>query len=99
MFGNTEIGVCRRLFSCPAGAFFSHSTASVSVAHFLHRHRSPQRSAPPSAERETTPERRRHKKNEIFLDVVEKLNLLVSATGNVLRSEILGSAREETKGG
>ena len=31
-----------------------------------------------------------HKKNEIFLDVIEKLNILVSANGNVLRSEILG---------
>eukprot|EP00922_Rhytidocystis_sp_ex-Travisia-forbesii_P055276 GHVS01081864.1.p1 GENE.GHVS01081864.1~~GHVS01081864.1.p1 ORF type:complete len:511 (+),score=100.99 GHVS01081864.1:230-1534(+) len=35
----------------------------------------------------------RHKKNEIFLDVVEKLNLLVSSNGNVLRSEILGSLK------
>lgn len=35
----------------------------------------------------------KYKKNEIFLDVVEKLNLLVSATGNVLRSEILGSLK------
>lgn len=34
-----------------------------------------------------------HKKNEVFLDVVEKLNLLVSAQGNVLRSEILGSVQ------
>jgi AP-1 complex subunit mu len=34
-----------------------------------------------------------HKKNEIFLDVVEKLNLLVSATGNVLRSEIIGALK------
>jgi len=34
-----------------------------------------------------------HKKNEIFLDVVEKLNLLVSANGSVLRSEILGSLK------
>ena len=34
-----------------------------------------------------------HKKNEIFLDVVEKLNLLVSAQGNVLRSEILGALK------
>lgn len=33
----------------------------------------------------------KHRKNEIFLDVVEKLNLLVSANGTVLRSEILGS--------
>jgi len=32
----------------------------------------------------------KHKKNEIFLDVVEKLNLLVSSNGTVLRSEILG---------
>ena len=29
-----------------------------------------------------------HKKNEIFLDVVEKLNLLVAANGTVLHSEI-----------
>ena len=36
------------------------------------------------------PEGIKHKKNEIFLDVVEKLNLLVSASGTVLRSEILG---------
>lgn len=34
-----------------------------------------------------------HKKNEIFLDVVEKLNLLVSVNGTVLRSEILGSLK------
>jgi len=32
----------------------------------------------------------KHKKNEIFLDVIEKLNLLVSANGTVLHSEILG---------
>eukprot|EP00823_Brevimastigomonas_motovehiculus_P001328 TRINITY_DN11851_c0_g1_i1.p1 TRINITY_DN11851_c0_g1~~TRINITY_DN11851_c0_g1_i1.p1 ORF type:complete len:424 (+),score=70.72 TRINITY_DN11851_c0_g1_i1:50-1321(+) len=31
-----------------------------------------------------------HKKNEIYLDVIEKLNLLVSSNGTVLRSEILG---------
>jgi len=35
----------------------------------------------------------KHKKNEIFLDVIEKLNILVSANGNVLRSEILGSLK------
>ena len=33
----------------------------------------------------------KHRKNEIFLDVVEKLNLLVSSQGNVLHSEIIGS--------
>merc|ERR1712099_20195 len=35
----------------------------------------------------------KHKKNEIFLDVVERLNLLVSANGSVLRSEILGALK------
>mmetsp|Transcript_22555 Transcript_22555/g.35942 ORF Transcript_22555/g.35942 Transcript_22555/m.35942 type:complete len:425 (+) Transcript_22555:111-1385(+) len=34
-----------------------------------------------------------HRKNEIFLDVVEKLNLLVSATGQVVHSEILGAIK------
>ena len=33
----------------------------------------------------------KHKKNEIFLDVVEKLNLLVSSNGTVLHSEIVGA--------
>jgi len=42
------------------------------------------------------PENIRHKKNEVFLDVVEKLNLLVSANGTVLRSEILGSLKMKT---
>jgi AP-1 complex subunit mu len=42
------------------------------------------------------PEGIRHKKNEVFLDVVEKLNLLVSANGTVLRSEILGSLKMKT---
>ena len=36
------------------------------------------------------PEGIKHPKNEVFLDVIEKLNLLVSANGTVLRSEILG---------
>ena len=35
----------------------------------------------------------KHKKNEIFLDVVEKLNLLVAANGTVLHSEIQGAVR------
>ena len=35
----------------------------------------------------------KHAKNEIFLDVIEKLNLLVSNNGTVLRSEILGHVR------
>jgi AP-1 complex subunit mu len=32
----------------------------------------------------------KHRKNEIFLDVVEKLNLLVASNGTVLHSEIVG---------
>uniref|UniRef100_A0A7S0CHH4 MHD domain-containing protein n=1 Tax=Proboscia inermis TaxID=420281 RepID=A0A7S0CHH4_9STRA len=35
----------------------------------------------------------KHKKNEIFLDVVEKINLLVAANGTVLHSEILGAVK------
>lgn len=35
----------------------------------------------------------RYRKNEVFLDVIESLNLLVSASGNVLRSEILGAVK------
>eukprot|EP00483_Globobulimina_turgida_P012985 UN13009 len=35
----------------------------------------------------------KHKKNEAFLDVVEKLNLLVASNGTVLHSEILGSLK------
>ncbi|XP_076870946.1 adaptor related protein complex 1 subunit mu 3 [Brachyhypopomus gauderio] len=32
----------------------------------------------------------KYRKNEVFMDVIESVNLLVSASGNVLRSEILG---------
>lgn len=35
----------------------------------------------------------RHRKNEIFLDVVEKLNLLVASNGTVLHSEIVGAVK------
>jgi AP-1 complex subunit mu len=35
----------------------------------------------------------KHKKNEIFLDVVEKLNLTVGANGTVLSSEIIGAVK------
>jgi hypothetical protein len=35
----------------------------------------------------------RHKKNEVFLDVVEGVNMLANSNGNVLHSEILGSIR------
>lgn len=35
----------------------------------------------------------KYKKNEVFLDVIEKLNLLVAASGSVISSEILGSIK------
>lgn len=35
----------------------------------------------------------KHRKNEIFLDVIEKLNLLVSSNGTVLHSEIIGTIK------
>ena len=35
----------------------------------------------------------KYRKNEVFLDVVESVDLLVSATGNVLRSEIVGAVK------
>ena len=39
------------------------------------------------------PDNIKYSKNEVFLDVIEKLNLLVSSNGNVLRSEILGAVK------
>lgn len=35
----------------------------------------------------------KYKKNEVFLDVVERLNLLVASNGSVLRSEIIGTLK------
>ena len=35
----------------------------------------------------------KHKKNEVFLDVVESVNLLVNANGTCLRSEIVGAVK------
>lgn len=32
----------------------------------------------------------RHSRNEVFLDVIEKVNILVSGSGSLLRSEIIG---------
>ena len=34
-----------------------------------------------------------YRKNEVFLDVIESVNLLVNANGNVARSEILGQVK------
>lgn len=33
----------------------------------------------------------RYKKNEVFLDVIESINMMISSTGVVVRSEVLGS--------
>ncbi|KAG2461461.1 AP1M1 protein, partial [Polypterus senegalus] len=35
----------------------------------------------------------KYRKNEVFIDVIESVNLLVSANGSVLRSEIVGSIK------
>jgi len=35
----------------------------------------------------------KHRKNEVFLDVIESVNLLVNSNGNLLRSEIVGSIK------
>ncbi|KAJ3260130.1 AP-1 complex subunit mu-1 [Boothiomyces macroporosus] len=35
----------------------------------------------------------KYRKNEVFLDVVESVNLVVNASGNVVRSEILGAIK------
>jgi len=35
----------------------------------------------------------KYRKNEVFLDVIESVNLLVNSNGNVLRSEILGAVK------
>ncbi len=35
----------------------------------------------------------KYRKNEVFLDVIESVNILVSASGNVMRSEIVGAIK------
>lgn len=35
----------------------------------------------------------KHKKNEIFLDVIEKLNMLIGANGQVIKCEIVGALK------
>lgn len=39
----------------------------------------------------------RHKRNEVYIDVLESVNLLLSATGSVLRQEVTGSVMMNTK--
>ena len=35
----------------------------------------------------------KYRKNEVFLDVIESVNILVSASGSVMRSEIVGAIK------
>ncbi|KAJ3366900.1 AP-1 complex subunit mu-1 [Kappamyces sp. JEL0680] len=35
----------------------------------------------------------KYRKNEVFLDVIESVNLVINASGNVVRSEILGAVK------
>ncbi|CAB9522503.1 AP-2 complex subunit mu [Seminavis robusta] len=39
----------------------------------------------------------RHKKNEVYIDVLESVNLLLSSNGNVLRNEVTGQVQMNTK--
>ena len=62
----------------------------------LSANRAEKQLAPPSAVTNAVswrPPGIKHRKNEIFLDVVESLDLLVSSTGTVLHSEILGAVK------
>mmetsp|Transcript_26607 Transcript_26607/g.30787 ORF Transcript_26607/g.30787 Transcript_26607/m.30787 type:complete len:431 (-) Transcript_26607:38-1330(-) len=42
------------------------------------------------------PEGIKHKKNEVFLDVVEKLNMLIGSNGQPIKCEILGALKMKT---
>eukprot|EP01101_Sappina_pedata_P002928 TRINITY_DN1313_c0_g1_i2.p1 TRINITY_DN1313_c0_g1~~TRINITY_DN1313_c0_g1_i2.p1 ORF type:complete len:450 (+),score=165.94 TRINITY_DN1313_c0_g1_i2:155-1504(+) len=39
----------------------------------------------------------KHRKNEVFLDVIESINLLVNSNGTLLRSEIVGSIKMKSQ--
>jgi AP-2 complex subunit mu-1 len=39
----------------------------------------------------------RHKKNEVYIDVLESVNLLMSSTGEILRNEVSGKVQMNTK--
>mmetsp|Transcript_20261 Transcript_20261/g.25598 ORF Transcript_20261/g.25598 Transcript_20261/m.25598 type:complete len:427 (+) Transcript_20261:75-1355(+) len=39
----------------------------------------------------------KHKKNEVYIDVLESVNLLLSNTGNILRNEVTGQVQMNTK--
>jgi AP-2 complex subunit mu-1 len=39
----------------------------------------------------------KHKRNEVYIDVLESVNLLLSSTGSVLRNEVTGQVQMNTK--
>jgi len=39
----------------------------------------------------------KHKKNEVYIDVLESVNLLISSTGSILRNEVTGQVQMNTK--
>lgn len=39
----------------------------------------------------------KHRKNEVYIDVLESVNLLMSATGDILRNEVTGHVQMNTK--
>jgi len=39
----------------------------------------------------------KHKKNEVYIDVLESVNLLLSSTGTILRNEVTGQVQMNTK--
>lgn len=39
----------------------------------------------------------KHKRNEVYIDVLESVNLLISSTGSVLRNEVTGQVQMNTK--
>ena len=42
------------------------------------------------------PEGIKYKKNEIYMDVEEKVNMVVAHNGNVIKSEVLGSIKAKS---
>lgn len=43
-----------------------------------------------SSKNPSRPPNIKYPKNEVFLDVIEKLNMLIGPNGNVIKSEIIG---------
>jgi len=88
--------ICYELFDELMDFGFPQTTDSNVLQEFITQecHRMEVAPKPPSTLTTAVswrPEGIDYKKNEVFLDVIESVNILVGATGNVLRNEILGS--------